>query len=86
MFRRPEVYSGAEDNTYRFSFFSRAVLALYEQLDWIPNVIYGHDWVVRSAASDAEYDAARPPYSCSLNNILQYTLAIKTRQEENETI
>ncbi|MFI5337880.1 MAG: glycogen synthase, partial [Opitutales bacterium] len=45
-FGRPEVYSEWGDNAHRFVFFSRAVLALCEQLDWIPDVIHGHDWTV----------------------------------------
>lgn len=43
-FGRPEVYSEAGDNTFRFAFFSRAALTLCEQLDWIPDVIHCHDW------------------------------------------
>jgi starch synthase len=43
-FGRPEVYSEASDNAFRFAFFSRAALALCEQLGWIPDVIHGHDW------------------------------------------
>ncbi len=43
-FGRPEVYSESSDNPFRFAFFCRAVLALCEQLDWIPDVIHAHDW------------------------------------------
>jgi starch synthase len=43
-FGRAEVYSESPDNTFRFAFFSRAALALCEQLDWIPDVIHCHDW------------------------------------------
>ncbi len=43
-FGRSEVYSDAEDNTFRFAFFCRAALALCEQLGWIPDVIHAHDW------------------------------------------
>lgn len=43
-FGRAEVYSESSDNPFRFAFFCRAVLALCEQLDWIPDVIHAHDW------------------------------------------
>lgn len=43
-FGRTEVYSESNDNTFRFAFFSRAALALCEQLDWVPDVIHCHDW------------------------------------------
>lgn len=43
-FARPEVYSDAPDNAYRFVFFCRGALALCEQLHWIPDVIHCHDW------------------------------------------
>lgn len=46
LFGRPEVYSAAWDNAHRFAFFSRAVLTLCEQMEWIPDVIHGHDWTV----------------------------------------
>jgi starch synthase len=45
-FARPEVYSEQGDNAHRFVFFSRAALALGEQLEWIPDVIHCHDWTV----------------------------------------
>jgi starch synthase len=45
-FGRLEVYSAASDNAQRFVFLSRAALTLCEQLDWIPDVIHGHDWTV----------------------------------------
>jgi starch synthase len=47
-FARPEVYTGPwgahEDNDLRFAFLCRAALALCQQLDWIPDVVHGHDW------------------------------------------
>jgi len=46
LFGRKEVYSTAPDNPHRFAFFSRAALAVCEQLKWLPEVIHGHDWTV----------------------------------------
>ncbi len=43
-FARPEVYSEAPDNAFRFAFLCRASLTLCLQLDWIPDVIHCHDW------------------------------------------
>lgn len=43
-FGRPEVYSEAPDNAFRFAFFCRAALALCERLGWIPDVVHAHDW------------------------------------------
>jgi len=47
-FARPEVYTSpwgaCEDNDLRFAFLSRASLTLCQQLNWIPDVIHGHDW------------------------------------------
>ncbi|MBI2516096.1 MAG: glycogen synthase GlgA [Opitutae bacterium] len=45
-FARSEVYSEQGDNAHRFVFFSRAALALCQQLEWIPDVIHCHDWTV----------------------------------------
>lgn len=47
-FARPEVYTGPwgafADNDLRFAFLCRGALALCQQLDWIPDVVHGHDW------------------------------------------
>lgn len=47
-FARPGLYGDASgdypDNPLRFLFFSRAVLALPERLNWFPHVIHCHDW------------------------------------------
>lgn len=47
-FARPEVYTGpwgaCDDNDRRFAFLCRGALALCQQLDWMPDVIHGHDW------------------------------------------
>jgi starch synthase len=45
---RPTLYTTPErdywDNCERFTFFSRAVLTACAALDWIPQIIHGHDW------------------------------------------
>lgn len=47
-FSRPDVYAGPwgshGDNDLRFVFLCRGALALCQQLDWIPDVVHGHDW------------------------------------------
>lgn len=47
-FGREGVYGDAHgsypDNDYRFIFLARAALTLCLQLDWIPDVVHGHDW------------------------------------------
>jgi starch synthase len=40
---RDRVY-GFNDDPQRFAFFSRAVLAALETLDWMPDVIHANDW------------------------------------------
>ncbi len=47
-FGRPEVYAGPwgdfPDNDLRFAFLCRGALNLCLQLEWIPDVVHGHDW------------------------------------------
>src|SRR3990172_1441390 len=43
LFDRPEIYDYADDS-YRFSFFSRAALDLTLALDWRPDIVHAHDW------------------------------------------
>lgn len=43
LFNREEVY-GYSDDSYRFSFFSRAVFELLAALNWRPDVLHAHDW------------------------------------------
>lgn len=45
-FARDAIYgmSGTYDEGERFAFFSRAVLDMLLQLDWVPDVIHLHDW------------------------------------------
>lgn len=47
-FARPGLYGNSEgdypDNIVRFTFFSRAALALAERLEWFPQVFHCHDW------------------------------------------
>ena len=40
---RDRVY-GFNDDPQRFMFFSRAVIAALESLDWVPDVIHANDW------------------------------------------
>ncbi len=42
-FSRASIY-GFSDDHERFAFFCRAALALFEHLDWRPDVIQGNDW------------------------------------------
>ncbi|MCX6936594.1 MAG: glycogen synthase GlgA [Verrucomicrobia bacterium] len=48
LFGRPEVYASPwgnhPDNDLRFAFLCRGALNLCLQLNWIPDVIHGHDW------------------------------------------
>ena len=47
-FARPGLYGNGNgdypDNALRFTFLSRAVLALVERLGWFPQVFHCHDW------------------------------------------
>ncbi len=43
LFKRPNVY-GYSDDSYRFSFFSRAALDLTLALNWKPDLVHAHDW------------------------------------------
>jgi starch synthase len=47
-FNREGIFEGAHenysDNGERFAFFSRAAVDLCYSLNWIPDVIHGHDW------------------------------------------
>ena len=37
-------YTPYGDNLLRFTLFSKAALALCKALDWIPEIVHGHDW------------------------------------------
>jgi starch synthase len=47
-FKRDGIYSGAHgdfsDNPERFAFLCRATIDLCYYLEWIPDIIHGHDW------------------------------------------
>lgn len=47
-FARPGLYGNSDgdypDNALRFTFFSRAALALVERLAWFPQIFHCHDW------------------------------------------
>lgn len=40
---REKVYGYPDDNV-RFAFFDRAIFALFEMIDWQPDVLHCHDW------------------------------------------
>lgn len=42
-FRRGDIY-GSFDDGERFAFFSRAVVSLLTELDWVPDVVHCNDW------------------------------------------
>lgn len=48
LFDRPELYGEKDadykDNDFRYTFFSKAVLAAILTLDFVPDVIHCHDW------------------------------------------
>jgi len=46
---RPGFYGGHGSHTYRdnhrrFALFNRAVFALCREIEWIPDILHGHDW------------------------------------------
>ncbi len=43
LFLRPKLY-GYDDDKYRFAWFSRAVLALIDKLDFMPEILHCNDW------------------------------------------
>lgn len=43
MFNRPKLY-GYDDDAYRFAFFSRAVIELIEDLEFLPEILHCNDW------------------------------------------
>lgn len=47
----PDGASGFQDNSARFSFFSRAVAAVCESIGAIPDVLHCHDWQTGLAAA-----------------------------------
>ncbi len=43
LFRRPKLY-GYDDDKYRFAFFSRAIIELLQDLDFMPEILHCNDW------------------------------------------
>jgi starch synthase len=72
-FARPGVYGlggGAyPDNAERFTFFSRAVLAVLEHIG-VPDVVHSHDWTAALVPAFLRADAARYPHLASLRTVL----------------
>lgn len=66
-----ENFYGYDDDAERFSFFSRAVLALLPELDFWPDVIHTNDWhgsmvnvyLKLEHAGDARYEKIRTVYT-----------------------
>ena len=72
-FARPFLYGTADgpylDNAERFAFFSRAVLALAEQLG-APDVLHCHDWQAALAPVFLRADAARYPTLAAVRTVM----------------
>lgn len=43
MFNRPRLY-GYDDDAYRFAYFSKAVVELLEDLEFLPEILHCNDW------------------------------------------
>lgn len=43
LFGRPKLY-GYDDDAYRFAYFSRAVIELFGDLDFMPEILHCNDW------------------------------------------
>lgn len=72
-FRRPELYGdhGGEyaDNARRFTFFSRAVLALLERLG-SPDILHAHDWQTALLPAFLRADIDRYPWLRGTRTVL----------------
>lgn len=55
LFGRDEMY-GYPDDMYRFGFFGRAIPELINALNWMPDIVHGHDW--QSAPAIMWFDTA----------------------------
>jgi len=49
-FGRPEIYTGDDEDAYRFGVLSKAALQICKDTDWIPHVAHIHDWMTSIAA------------------------------------
>jgi starch synthase len=50
-------FSPYADNLIRYTLLSKAALALCKELDWIPDIIHGHDWTAAFLPTLAKEDA-----------------------------
>jgi len=44
LFDRPSIYSGDEDDAWRFTFLARATIETAQRLAWAPDVLHCNDW------------------------------------------
>lgn len=44
LFDRPRLYSGDEDDAFRFAFLSRATLECCQRMGFAPNILHANDW------------------------------------------
>jgi starch synthase len=44
LYDRPSIYSGDNDDAYRFAFLSRAAIECCQRMGWGPHVFHCHDW------------------------------------------
>ncbi len=58
LFDRDRLY-GYDDDKYRFAFFSKAVIELMDQLDFIPDILHCNDWESAPAVIYLKDDQAR---------------------------
>ena len=58
LFDREKLY-GYDDDKYRFAFFSKAVIELMDQLDFIPDILHCNDWESAPAVIYLKDDQAR---------------------------
>jgi starch synthase len=58
LFDRDKLY-GYDDDKYRFAFFSKAVIELMDQLDFIPDILHCNDWETAPAVIYLKDDQAR---------------------------
>lgn len=58
---REKVY-GFNDDPRRFTFFSRAVIAALQTMDWKPDVIHAHDWHTAPVVAWLDVYGRRDPF------------------------
>ena len=65
LFNRDKLY-GYSDDSYRFAFFSKACVDLFEDLDFVPEIIHCNDW---ESALSVMYLKDAMGYKAELRNI-----------------